>query len=92
MMEMLEKIEKEMKTLKEEGGRHRMGAEELKKLERNREDRISKIEGKVEELERMLKECIDRLEISEQRGGQEFFKPTLAFRIWHSFVPRKWQD
>lgn len=58
MRQILEKIRKEMEMLREER-RYREDSEELKRMEREREDRISKLEGKVEGLEKMLKGSIE---------------------------------
>lgn len=61
MRQILEKVRKEIEMLREER-KYREDSEELKRVEKEREDRISKLEGKVEGLEKMLKESIERLE------------------------------
>lgn len=58
MKQILEKIRKEMEMIREER-RYREDSEELKRMEREREDRISKLKGKVEGLEKMLKRSIE---------------------------------
>lgn len=58
MKQILEKIRKGMEMIREER-RYREDSEELKRMEREREDRISKLEGKVEGLEKMLKRNIE---------------------------------